>query len=106
MEHIVQFGISIDDEKIKKTIEDNAQKTLNEEIKKMINSSLGINSNCPSYQVNERIRNLVSDNIDTFLENHKDEIIDIASDKLMERLSRTKKVKEMVEGIVETIKGE
>lgn len=43
------------------------------------------------------LRNIIQDRIDVFLEDHKDDIISAASDKLAERLARTKKAKEILE---------
>lgn len=45
------------------------------------------------------LSNIIYFRIDEFLENHKDEIIEAASDKLSERLARTKKAKAILEGL-------
>lgn len=44
---------------------------------------------------------MVDDNIQNFLAENKDEIIKIAADKLSEKLSRTKAVKEAINKSIE-----
>lgn len=73
MEHILQFGINIDDEMIKKTIVDTA-----------------------SQQVVNSLKNLVEECSETFIKEYKDEIIEKTSDKLSERLIKTKAINDMV----------
>lgn len=50
MEHIVQFGISIDDDQIKKTIENNVRSQVVAEIKKDCMKQLIGNDNVSAYQ--------------------------------------------------------
>ena len=63
MEHIVQFGISIDDDQIKKTIENNVRSQVVAEIKKDCMKQLIGNDNVSAYQYSQKIKDMVNDNI-------------------------------------------
>lgn len=96
IEHIVQFGINIDDEQIKKTIEKNAMQQVvatfrNDVIKEMIGKQ---NYNKSDYST--KMWNAINEQIEIFLDENREEIIKIASEKLAEKLAKTKKVKDMV----------
>lgn len=69
MEHVVQFGVSIDDEAIQRQILNSAEKTIVGDLKREINE-------------------------------HKDEVIEAAANKIAEKVSRSKKFKEAIDGIV------
>ena len=94
MEHIVQFGISIDDDQIKKTIENNVRSQVLAEIKKDCMKQLIGNDNASAYQYSQKIKDMVNDNIKSFLEENKETIIKEAVNQLAEKLSRTKAAKE------------
>lgn len=103
IEHIVQFGISIDDEQIKKTIEKNAMQQVvatfrNDIIKEMIGKN-----NYTKSDYSTKMWNAINEQIKMFLDANKEEIINIASDKLVERLARTKKVKDMVANTINNL---
>lgn len=104
MEHIVQFAIGIDDEGIKKAVTENAEKTiikeLSEEVKRILfkkdfsyknGLSLG-----PTQYMDEKIGAILDEN--------REAIIEAAAEKLADKLSRTKKAKEMLGEVLE--KGE
>lgn len=103
MEHIVQFGISIDDNKIKKTIEDNVMKQVAGAIKNDCMKALVGRKGASNYDYTHKIREMVNDNIQDFFKDNKDKIIEIASDKLAEKLARTKAVKEAVSKSIEEL---
>lgn len=94
MEHIVQFGISIDDNQIKKTIENNVRSQVVAEIKKDCMKQLIGNDNVSAYQYSQKIKDMVNDNIKSFLEENKETIIKETVNQLAEKLSRTKAAKE------------
>lgn len=103
IEHIVQFGISIDDEQIKKTIEKNAMQQVvatfrNDIIKEMIGKH-----NYTKFEYSTKMWNAINEQIKMFLDENKEEIINIASDKLVERLAKTKKVKDMVTSTINNL---
>lgn len=96
MEHIVQFGISIDDEVIKKNIERNVQNQVVNIIKQDCMKELVGKKDCSNWEYTGRIDGLITDTTKDFLESYKDEIIEKAANKLVEKLSKTKAVKDMV----------
>lgn len=100
MEHIVQFAISIDDDAIKKRITDSAEKQIKDELMQDIKSSIEReifdmykgqwDAKEKKMGLQEWCKQLVVETI----EKHKDEIIELAAEKLADKLSRTKIVKE------------
>lgn len=96
MEHIVQFGISIDDEAIKKRVEDKALGQVVSVIKSECVKELIGTENPDKYQYQNKMRQIIEEVSNDFFEKHKDEIINGACDKLAERLSRTKACREAV----------
>lgn len=102
MEHILQFGVSIDDEAIKKSVIDNVTRNVSEKLEEDIDKIL--QGNPYSYwnrkdAIEERIRNITGE----FCEEHKEEIIDKCAVLLCEKLIRTKKVKEMLDATLTEI---
>ena len=99
-EHILQFAVAIDDDTIKKTIinkaSDYAVKKVREEL------DLSGNTWCSKH----RLTDLINAETDAFLEAHKDEIIELASSKLAERLVRTKAVKEKTMEVLDSVLGD
>lgn len=100
MEHIVQFGIGIDDRAIRERIEARAEedimKELTLDIKRIIFQA-------EYYRKDEFTKNptpFIENKIDALLDKHKDAIISMAADRLSERLAKTKKVKEMLENVI------
>ena len=91
MEHIVQFAIGIDDDRITQRIEDNAEKqiveTLTQEIRNKIFRSSYFNSKATA---KDPLSDFTTELIEQFLETHKDEILNKAPVHLAEKLSRTK----------------
>lgn len=103
MEHIIQFGISIDDDKIKKTVEDNVMKQVSGAIKNDCIKALVGRKDVSNYDYTQKIREMINDNIQRFFEDNKDKIIEVASDKLVEKLARTKVVREAVSKSIEEL---
>lgn len=103
IEHIVQFGITIDDEQIKKTIEKNAMQQVvatfrNDIIKEMIGKN-----NYTKSDYSTTMWNAVHKQIETFLDENREKIIEIASEKLADKLAKTKKVKDMVANTINNL---
>ena len=103
MEHIVQFGISIDDDKIKKTVEDNVMKQVSGAIKNDCMKALVGRKDVSNYDYTQKIKDMVNNNIQKFFDDNKNEIIEAASDKLVEKLAKTKAVKEAVSKRIEEL---
>lgn len=95
MEHIVQFGISVDDEAIKQTILDNAEKNIMDRITRDVKLAI-FRTNGWSNNPTDQLRPWVEEKVDNILKENKDAIIDLAAEKLAECLARTKKAKELV----------
>ena len=90
MEHILQFGINIDDEKIKNTIM----------AKGDVIEALTGNRNNGDYTYSRSLKELVNNTMERFCEDNKQTIIDLAADRLAEKLSRTKVAKEAIEKVL------
>lgn len=96
MEHILQFAIGIDDEAIRRRVEESAYrdvvKSLSDEAKSALPKRYGGSVDW---------RNLVDGALCDFLDDHKDEIVAAAADKLHESMRRSKAVKDAVRKAVE-----
>ena len=106
MEHIVQFGVNIDDDAIRRTIESNIQRKVEEEILEDVKASITGSKNYSSWSYKGRIEQLISETTTQFLENYKEEIIEKTSIKLVERLAKTKAVREMVDSTINSLLNE
>lgn len=100
MEHIVQFAIGIDDNAIKKRVEENAYNDIVEKLIKEAKNSLPRSKSFVENSVNWRF--VVDDRLDYFLEKNRDDIIDAAAEKLCESFKRTKAYKEKMTEVMET----
>lgn len=104
MEHLIQMTINVDDKKIVESIERNAEKTITENLDKEVKKIIFNFEN--DWHGNGRIRGVsdwTEDRLNEFLEKHKDQIIDLASDKLADKMYKSKKVREIM---TESVKGE
>lgn len=99
MEHIVQFAIGIDDNAIKKRVEDNAYNDILEELIKEAKNYL---PRSKSFGNSINWRFMVDDRLDKFLEKNRDDIIESAAEKLCESFKRTKAYKEKMTEVMET----
>lgn len=100
MEHIIQFGVTIDDEKIKSTVETKVEKIINEVIKADVIEALTGSRNNSNWEYSKQLQNLVNNTIEKFCNENSEVIIDLAADRLAEKLSRTKAVKEATERVL------
>lgn len=103
MEHIVQFGITIDDDAIKKNIERNVQNQVVKEIKQDCMKELVGKKDVSKWEYTKRIDELISETTKEYLELYKDEIIEKTANKLVDRLSKTKAIKDMVASTLEDL---
>ena len=108
MEHIVQFGIGIDDEAIRKIVMEKAEKSILNDLKKQIRTDIDnqifVIDNGWYGNENRRVglQDWVKDLVVKLLEDHKTEIIERASERLADKMSRTKAFKEaMAEKVLE-----
>ena len=97
MEHIVQFAVNFDDQRVTEMVEQNAEKTIIDGIEqkvcdRMFNSRFYGGKGDPKAGFN----NWMDGQVEKFLESHKQEIIEEAGRFLADKLARTKAAKEMV----------
>lgn len=97
MEHIVQFAISMDDDRIKKSIEANAETVIMADLRKSVVKTF-FDAEFDNYRNEPRyirgLSTLMDGYVTKFIEQNKDKIIEKAAEKLAEKMSRTKAVKE------------
>ena len=103
MEHIIQFGVNIDDDAIRRTIENNIQRKVEENILEDVKRKITGTSTYSTWAYDERLRDLISNATVKFLEENKEEIIENTSNKLVDRLVKTKAVKEMVNSTINSL---
>lgn len=90
MEHIIQFGVSIDDERIIKSIEERAYKELAEKLKREADICM-YNKYGHDY-----ISDLAKDTIKGLIEAYKEEIIEKAIEVAANKIARSKSFKDGV----------
>lgn len=103
MEHIVQFAIGIDDEAIRKRIEEAAESQIIESIREDVEHTLfdrdrysykdEVDKNSPREWVKYMVREVI--------ESNKDQIIKGAISELSRNLSKTKAVKDAMTKVVQ-----
>ena len=101
MEHIVQFGISIDDNMIAKRIEENAVKQITNSFRNDVMKEITGNKDTTKYEYANKIKSMVEESVKSFLESNRDEIIEETSKKLADKLARAKIVRDMVNSLDE-----
>lgn len=99
MEHILQFGINIDDEAIKKSVAKNAEKSITESIQNKVEKEIFRRKGWGADDV--EFTRWAEQIVIGYLTRHKEEIIHEAAKMLSDRLLRTKAVKEAVNGVLE-----
>lgn len=101
MEHIVQFGISIDDERIKKTVEEQALQRVTDQLMEHIGQNLPKTYNYSSRGNEIDWREYARQCGVDFLEAHRDEIIEGTCKQLAASIRNSKKFKEAWESTQE-----
>ena len=105
MEHIVQFAIGIDDEAIKKRIQesgyDDIIKSLTKDMKEQLSQGPYANKKWGSSEITIDWKTVVDYNVEKFLEENREVIIEKAAEKLAESYRKTKKFKEHMEKALE-----
>ena len=96
MEHIIQFGVTVDDDAIKKRILEQASTSVVTEVKK----ELGVNG---GYFSDNVVRRMVNSEVTALFNKHKDAIIAEAGKQLADKLVRTKAVKEAASKVIENV---
>lgn len=98
MEHIVQIAFDFDDERVRQTIENTVKKEVIDGIQTDITKALLHNFGSWNGKENALV-DLMRERTDEFLKENKDVILEAAAKNLSERLARSKKGKELLEGL-------
>ena len=93
MEHIVQFGISIDDDAIKKRVEECLYRDLVKYFTDDAENRLGLSS---SYSRENSYRDILSESASNFIEKNRDQIVQIVTKLLVEKLSKSSKFRDAI----------
>lgn len=88
MEHIIQFGVNVDDERIEQTIIQNAANACISEIRKATSQYT-----CGQYSTT-KLDLLFQSEIKKIIDENKDKIIENATNVVVERLMKTKAITE------------
>lgn len=101
MEHIVQFAIGIDDEAIVKIVNENAERVIINDLKQQVANKLFQRDYYRNNADPERdpLSTFAKGIVERFLVENKDIIIERAAEQLADKLARTKKAKEILNGI-------
>ena len=103
MEHVVQFGICIDDERVRAAIEKSAEDKVTKDItQQVMNRMFDAGYYGREAKSTDPLKDWVIKQFDSFLEQHREVILDRAAERLADRLSRTKAAKEMLSQVVGT----
>lgn len=103
MEHIIQFGVNIDDDAIVRNIESSIQKKVEGAILQDVKQKIVGQENYSNWSYSRRIESLISDAASSFFIENKDRIIELTSDKLVDKLVKTKAVKEMLSNTINSL---
>lgn len=107
MEHIVQIAFDFDDERVRQTIENTVKKEVIDGIQTDITKALlhnfgswnGAWNHSKESAKESALVDLMRERTDDFLKENKDVILEAAAKNLSERLARSKKGKELLEGL-------
>ena len=99
MEHIVQFAIGIDDDRIVKSIEQNVERQVINNITEQIKGTI-TKKYCYYGDELEPLKNMIKQQIEVILVEHKDYILENASKILADKLARSKAGKQLLEDLV------
>lgn len=100
MEHILQFGISIDDDAIKNRIEEVAVNKMAEDLKRSIMDKLFNNGRYSGSGFTEAAEQLIKD----VMNEYKDEIISRSVNMVVDTIKHSKKYREALANVVEEMK--
>lgn len=101
MQHIIQFAFDFEDDKIRRSIEENIESQVLSNIQKQIEKEY-----FTKRWGEDPLGDMVSGTVSKVITEHKEEIVDMAAKLLCERLLKRKGVKEQILGIVDENKEE
>lgn len=98
MQHIINIAFDFDDDKIRSIAEGKCKTAMDEIIKEIVLDRMAPNEYNFYSRKNERnwehLYSMVHSHIDSFIEEHKEEILERAAGKIADSLKRTKAWKE------------
>lgn len=97
MEHIVQFGISVDDDKIAKSIEQNVERAVINHIVEKVNGQ--ITRKYYYGDENEPLKNMIKEQVNKIIMDKQDYILENAAKILADKLARSKAGKQLLEDL-------
>ena len=101
---IINIPIQIHEEEMTRVIKQDYEEKVIDEIVKYITKTIEEQGRGYGYSYNTRfdagMLNMITRQMDKFLDEHKEEIIDKAGNALAEKLRRTKRVKDVVDGVL------
>lgn len=100
-EHILQFAVSIDEDRIVQMVEDRAVKAGVDNITKLVEQR----NKARGYYDQSYIDKVINDRVSDLIKENKEIIIEKAANKLADRLVRTRVVKEKVAEVLDTTIG-
>ena len=101
MEHVVQFGICIDDERIRAAIEKSAEGRIMKELTRQVTNHVFDGGYYgQDAKPSDPLKEWCVKQFDDFLDQNRDVILDRAAERLADRLLRTKAAKEMLAQVV------
>ena len=101
MEHIVQFAIGVDDERIQKIMEESAAQQILDDIKEFSHGKTYYGDSLNSTSV--KLKEIFAEKISEYVKEHADEIVQLAVKEVAKNMMKTKKVKETLDKIAEGI---
>lgn len=91
MEHIISFGVNLDDDAIRTAVESEAKKQIVESIKSDVEKAMGIERSVDRYSGRKYNADKVIETvIERICESCRDRIVEIAAEKLAEKAPRQK----------------
>ena len=101
---VINIPIQIHEEEMTKLIKQDYEERVIDEIVKYITKTIEEQGRGYGYSQNTRFNagmlNIITQQVDKFLDEHKEEIIDKAGNVLAEKLRRTKRVKDAVDSVL------
>lgn len=100
MEHLIQFGVTIDDDKIEQMV----MKKATEEVMKQINDSIKEITKSPYYRSGDsELKNIFREEVRNVVNENKDKIIEEVIKQVSKNLMQTKKFIEAKEKILNSL---
>lgn len=100
---VINIPIQVDEKQLEEVVKRDYEGRIFNELVKRIETVLIHEAKYSPYSYNSEdkarngLKEMIGEHIDIFLKDNKDEIIDAASTKLADKLSRTKKAREILE---------